>query len=193
MTNQKKKITKTIYQLKITLKGCHPTTWRRVLVRADSTLKQLHWIIQFSMGWLNSHLHSFNIHAIEYGERISEWGFDDDQLRDEETVKLNKIISKKGFKFSYLYDFGDSWEHEILVEDLLEANPEIDYPICIEGKHHCPPEDCGGVWGFQDFLNAIQDPNHPEHEEMLEWVGGVFDPEDAELDEANYLLKNIPA
>lgn len=193
MAPRKQSKAKTIYQLKVTLKGCRPPIWRRIQVDSNATLRHLHWVIQFSMGWTNSHLHSFDIHGVEYGEPMPEFGFDgDEEIRDEQTVKLNKIVPTEKFKFSYLYDFGDSWEHEILVEKILEADPEAEYPICIKGKRACPPEDCGGVWGYQEFLIAIQDSEHPEHEEMLEWVGGFFDPEDAELDEVNYQLKLIP-
>jgi hypothetical protein len=105
---------------------------------------------------------------------------------------LSKVISGEGVKFSYLYDFGDSWDHEILVEKVLAAEPDASYPVCIKAKRAWPPEDCGGVWGYQNFLDAIQSADPPEHEEMLEWVGGSFDPEDAELDEINMLLKTTP-
>lgn len=192
MAPRKKSKAQSIYQFKITLKGIRPPIWRRVQVQSDSTLSHLHWVIQFSMGWTNSHLHSFDIQGIEYGVPMPEFDFDDMELRDEHTVKLSKIIPKEKFKFSYLYDFGDSWEHEILVEKVIEADPDIKYPICIKGKRACPPEDCGGIWGYQELLEAIKDPKHPEHEEKLEWVGGKFDPEDAEIDEANYQLPMIP-
>ena len=94
--------------------------------------------------------------------------------------------------FFYLYDFGDSWEHEVLVEKVLSAEAGVDYPICIKAKRACPPEDCGGSWGYQEFVEIIQDTEHPEHASMLEWVGGYFDPEDAEFDEINPCLKMIP-
>ena len=122
---------------------------------------------------------------------MPEFDIDDMEVHDEAKVKLSKIIPGEKFKFFYLYDFGDSWEHEILVEKVLEADLEIDYPICIKAKRACPPEDCGGTWGYRDFLEAIQDPEHPEHEEMLAWVGGSFDPDDAELNEANAQLQRI--
>jgi putative DNA-invertase from lambdoid prophage Rac len=192
MTTRKQSKEPVIYQLKITLKDIRPPIWRRVQVRSDATLAQLHWVIQISMGWTNSHLHSFNIQGNEYGVPMPEFDFDDMKVRDEQTVKLSKVIPGEKFKFSYLYDFGDSWEHEILVEKVLEVDPTFDYPNCITGKRACPPEDCGGIWGYQNFLEVIQDPDHPEHEEMLEWVGGFFDPEDPELDDVNPRLKMIP-
>jgi hypothetical protein len=184
-----RKQAQSVYQLKITLKDIRPPIWRRVQVRSDVNLEHLHWLIQQAMGWTNSHLHSFTICGIDYGEPMPDLGFDEMGLREERSVKLSKVISGEGFKFLYLYDFGDSWEHEILVEKVLPADPDTSYPVCIKAKRACPPEDCGGVWGYQNFLEAIQSADHPEHEEMLEWVGGFFDPEDAELDEVNRLLK----
>lgn len=192
MTTKKQSKAPVIYQLIITLKDIRPPIWRRVQVRSDATLAQLHWIIQISMGWTNSHLHSFNIQGIEYGVPMPEFEFDDMKVRDEQSVKLSKVIPGEKFKFSYLYDFGDSWEHEILVEKVLETVPSVDYPNCITGKRACPPEDCGGVWGYRNFLEVIQDPDHPEHEEMLEWVGGFFDPEDPDLEDVSPRLKMIP-
>lgn len=187
-----RKKAQSVYQLKITLKDIRPPIWRRVQVRSDATLGHLHWVIQFAMGWTNSHLHSFTIHGVDYGEPMPELGFDELGLRNEQPVKLSKVIAGEGVKFSYLYDFGDSWEHDILVEKVLPAESDASYPVCIKAKRACPPEDCGGVWGYQNVLDAIRSADHPEHEEMLEWVGGFFDPEDAELDEINMLLKTIP-
>ncbi|MEO1742972.1 MAG: plasmid pRiA4b ORF-3 family protein [Cyanobacteria bacterium J06629_9] len=104
---------------------------------------------------------------------------------------IGKLIPGEKFKFFYQYDFGDSWEHEILVEKVLKADSEANYPICIKAKRACPPEDCGGTWGYENFLEAIQDAQHPEHTEMLEWVGGTFDPEETDLDGINQELKRI--
>ncbi|MGF1460004.1 MAG: recombinase family protein [Leptolyngbyaceae cyanobacterium] len=181
-----------IYQLKITLKDIRPPIWRRVQVPSDITLGQLHWVVQLSMGWTNSHLHSFHVQGVEYGVPMPDLGFDEMDLRDEQAVKLSRLVPGEKFKFSYLYDFGDSWEHDVLVEKVLPAEPDVSYPVCIKAKRACPPEDCGGVWGYQEFLETIQDVEHPEHEEMLEWVGGFFDPEEAELGEINAQLQMIP-
>lgn len=187
-----RKKAQSIYQLKITLKDIRPPIWRRVQVDSDITLGQFHWVIQLSMGWTNSHLHSFSIRGVEYGVPMPDLGFDEMDLRDEQSVKLSRLVSGEKFKFSYLYDFGDSWEHDVLVEKVLPTEPDVSYPVCIKAKRACPPEDCGGVWGYQEFLETIQDVEHPEHEEMLEWVGGFFDPEEAELSEINAQLKMIP-
>lgn len=187
-----RKKAQTVYQLKIALRDIRPPIWRRVQVCSDATLGHLHWVIQFAMGWTNSHLHSFSIQGVEYTMLMPDLGFDELDRHDEQPLKLSKVITGEKFKFIYLYDFGDAWEHEVLVEKVLTAEPDTDYPTCIKAKRACPPEDCGGSWGYQEFLETIQDAEHPEHESMLEWVGGSFDPEDAELDEINTLLRTIP-
>ncbi|NJM99539.1 MAG: plasmid pRiA4b ORF-3 family protein [Phormidesmis sp. RL_2_1] len=192
MASRKSSKALSIYQIKVTLRDIRPPIWRRVQVCSHESLEHLHYVIQLSMGWTNSHLHSFHIQGVEYGMMLpDDLGFDELETHDETKFKLSQVISGEKFKFSYLYDFGDSWEHEVLVEKVLDADPEVDYPICIKAKRACPPEDCGGSWGYERFLEAIQDPEHPEHEEMLEWRGDAFDPEDPELDEANRQLKRI--
>ncbi len=176
---------RTIYQLKITLKEIRPPIWRRVQVPSSTTLSQLHLIIQAAMGWWNCHLHQFSIQGIDYGEPQPEYGLD---MRDEKRVKLNQVVQREKAKFLYLYDFGDSWEHSILVEKVLPREPEVSYPLCVKGKRACPPEDCGGPWGYAEFLEAIQNPEHPEHESFVEWIGGEFNSEACDLDEINQRL-----
>lgn len=181
-----------VYQLKITLRDIRPPIWRRVQVRSDITLGHLHWVIQFAMGWTNSHLHSFSIQGVDYSMSMPDLGLDELDMRDEQSVMLSKVMTGEKVKFFYLYDFGDSWEHEVVVEKVLTAESDTSYPVCIKAKRACPPEDCGGTWGYQTLLKAIKDPKHPEHAFRREWVGSSFDPEDAELDEINTLLKTIP-
>ena len=177
-----------VYQLKITLKGMRPPIWRRVQVKSSTTLSQLHQAIQAAMGWWNYHLHQFSINGIDYGEHSPEYDWD---LQDETRVKLSQVVKGEKSKFFYTYDFGDSWEHEILVEKVLPSDPKVVYPRCLTGKRACPPEDCGGIWGYAELLEAIQDPAHPEHEEMLEWIGGSFDAEDCPLGEINQRLGEL--
>jgi hypothetical protein len=174
-----------VYQLKITLKGSKPPIWRRVEVADDITLARLHAIIQAAMGWTDSHLHMFSLGRISYG--MPDPNYDEDVL-DEQRYKLKQLLSEPKQKLSYEYDFGDSWTHEVLLEKVLPSEPGATYPRCTAGKRACPPEDCGGVWGYADFVQAIADPEHPEHEELLEWVGGEFDPEQFDLAEANAAL-----
>ena len=178
----------TVYQLKVTLRDIKPPIWRRLQVESSITLSQLHLIIQAAMGWYNCHLHSFTIGGIEYGKPEPNYGL---ELRDENKAKLGSLIKQEKAKFFYTYDFGDSWEHLILVEKILPKEPNITYPICIKAKRACPPEDCGGPWGYMEFLEAIQNPNHPEHESFLEWLGGSFDSEFYDLNEINQRLTEL--
>ena len=189
MAAAKKTKPQSIYQLKITLKDIRPPIWRRVQLSSDMTLGQLHFVIQISMGWTNSHLHSFTILSEEYGVPMPEYEWEGMELHDEEKFKLSKVVLGEKFKFSYTYDFGDGWDHEILVEKVLDAQPDIKYPICIKAKRSCPPEDCGGPWGYQELLETLQDPKHPEHEEMLDWLGGAFNAERVDIDDINYGLR----
>jgi hypothetical protein len=178
---------KRIYQLKITLKDSKPPIWRRVEVSDDSTLATLHAIIQAAMGWTDSHLHMFSIGRTSYG--VPDPDYDDEDVRDERRVKLNQLLTEPKQKLSYEYDFGDSWTHVVLLEQVREPEPGVAYPRCTAGKRACPPEDCGGVWGYADFLTAITDPEHPEHDELREWAGGEFDPEGFDLAEIDAALR----
>jgi hypothetical protein len=168
-----------IYQLRIALKDLKPVIWRRIQVR-ECTLDKLHEHIQTAMGWTNSHLHHFQINDELYGDpQLMEEDFDGMGYADSRVTTLSKVLPKSGarFPFEYLYDFGDSWLHEVLFEGCLKANPGQRYPLCLEGERACPPEDVGGTSGFEDFVMAIADPEHPEREENLTWAGGSFDPE----------------
>jgi Plasmid pRiA4b ORF-3-like protein len=140
------------------------------------------------MGWSNSHLHTFAVGGMEYGQPMPEYDFD---VRNEQRVKLSQIITGEKFKFLYTYDMGDSWKHEILVEKVLPADPQVRYPVCLTGKRACPPEDCGGVWGYAEFLEAIRQSDHSDYAAMLDWVGGKFDSEFFDLDSVNRLLRQI--
>ena len=177
-----------VYQMRIALEDISPPIWRRIQVTSDTTLGKLHRILQIIMGWSDYHLHEFIIDEIHYGEPDPDSMF---EVKKEKNVKLSKVILREGAKFTYIYDFGDYWRHKILVEKILPLKPDTKYPICIKGKRACPPEDCGGVGGYYDFLKVIQDPENPEHEDMLEWAGGSFDPEAFDLDEINRLLGEI--
>lgn len=180
MKTRKPLPTNTVFQFKITLRGGKPTIWRRIQVQ-DCTLDQLHEHIQTAMGWSNSHLHHFRVGEQLYGDpRLMQENMEEMNYRDSTTTLLSDIVPKTGrkFRFVYEYDFGDCWEHEVLLEKCLEAEAGGTYPICLKGKRACPPEDCGGVWGYDDFLAAIGDPQHADHKDMREWVGGRFDAED---------------
>lgn len=163
-----------IYQLKVTLEGVKGPIWRTVQVPGDVTLRQLHEILQVTMGWQNSHLHEFRVDGVSYGEPSAEV---DLESQDDRRFRLSRVASKTRARFAYLYDFGDGWEHDVVVEKLLPPEPRVRYPLCLAGRGACPPEDVGGPWGYDEFLTAIRDPDHEQHDELLEWVGRPFDPE----------------
>lgn len=177
---KKPKPTDTVYQFKITLLEIQPPIWRRIQVK-DCTLDKLHEHIQTSMGWTNSHLHHFKVGQQLYGDpMLMEENMEEMDYQDSTRTKLSAILPKTGkrFRFVYEYDFGDSWEHEVLFEGCPKVEAGRQYPICLEGARACPPEDVGGVGGYAGFLEAIQNKDHEEREAMLEWDGGWFDPEE---------------
>ncbi|WP_193199181.1 plasmid pRiA4b ORF-3 family protein [Nostoc sp. MG11] len=134
-----------IYQLHIFILGISPMIWRRIKIRSDSTIADLHYIIQIVMGWTDSHLHRFVIHGKDYGiAQIGGMWFSD----DPKVVKLSDFGWRMRERFLYEYDFGDNWQHQIRVEAILTPKSNCVYPVCIDGKRACPPEDCGGVWEF---------------------------------------------
>jgi hypothetical protein len=187
----KSKATQALYQFKITLLGSKPLIWRRIQVE-NCTLDKLHEHIQTAMGWTNSHLHQFEIKGEWYGDpELLDDDFGDSECVDSTSTLLSDILPKssKRFAFKYEYDFGDSWEHEVLFEGSPALDSKAKYPLCLEGERACPPEDCGGIWGYADFLEAIRDPQHKEHEDLLSWVGGRFDPEKFDAKAATKAMK----
>ncbi len=190
MARRKQATLAPVYQLKVTLKGSKPPIWRRIQVSSQTTLGQFHEILQTVMGWYDCHLHQFSIGGIDYGQPHPDLGFGQD-IRNEKSVPLSRVVPGEKFKFDYTYDFGDGWEHQIVVEKVLPPDPEVQYPVCLKGKRNCPPEDCGGIWGYAELLEVLTESDHPDHSEMLEWVGGSFDPEAFDLDEINLLLGSL--
>jgi hypothetical protein len=179
-----------IYQIKVTLDDTHPPIWRRILVPGNITLLKLHDILQIVMGWEDYHLHMFTIEGSIYGDPADD-EYGDFGTIDEANYKLNQVIYQEGQRIRYEYDFGDSWDHTLLVEKILPPQEGVRSPLCLKGKRACPPEDVGGVWGYENFLEAIRNPDHDEHEEYLTWIGGKFDPEAFELEEVNTRLRRM--
>jgi hypothetical protein len=192
MPSPKPSASETVYQLKVTLKGSKPPIWRRILIDPNTRLDQLHRILQDVMGWYDYHLHQFAVGRTLYGVPEPDFDFGPETL-NEKSFTLGRLAPRAKARLIYEYDFGDGWEHELLVEKLLPADPAGRYPICVAGARACPPEDCGGVWGYADLLETIKDPSNPEHDEMLQWLGGRFDPEAFDLDAVNRLLKRFQA
>ena len=190
MATTKSRADNSIYRIKVTLEDSKPPIWRRLLIRSDITLADLHRIIQAAFGWGEYHLHQFIIGEIYFGVPYPDYD-DYVDMHDERKMRLHQITGREGFKSRYEYDFGDSWLHQVLVEKTLSPEPGRDYPMCIKGRRACPPEDVGGIWGYYHFLEAIGDPDHEEHDEYLEWVGGEFDPQGFDLEEVNQALRAL--
>jgi hypothetical protein len=167
--------TETIYRMRIDLRGAKPPIWRRIEV-PDCTLAELHVAIQRAIGWTDSHLHQFEIDGEGYSCPSPFGGDEYMDTIDSTNVWLSEVIRGKGTKFDYLYDFGDSWEHTIKVEAVEPSEPSVVYPRCLTGKRNCPPEDCGGIWGYENLLEILSDPEHPEYEDRIDWCGEL-DPE----------------
>jgi hypothetical protein len=177
------------YRLKVTLRGSRPPIWRRLEVDGGLTLAQLHHVLQLVMGWTDSHLHQFRHGTTYYGQPDPEMGM---ERENERRVVLQQVLRRPKERMVYEYDFGDGWEHDILLEAIAETGTSKVTTRVLAGKRACPPEDVGGIGGYYRFLEAIQDPKHPEHGELLEW-GGPFDPDAFELDEINrYFEKRSP-
>jgi len=170
-----------VYRLKVTLRGSRPAIWRRLEVGAGVSLFQLHDILQLVMGWTDSHLHQFRRGSTYYGLPDPEMGMD---RENERRVHLSDVLRRPKDRMVYEYDFGDGWEHDIVLEAISPAAGDKSPVRVLAGKGACPPEDVGGIGGYYRFLEAIQNPQHPEHAEMLEW-GGEFDPDAFEIDSLN--------
>jgi hypothetical protein len=180
---------KQIYQIQIALKDFKPKIWRRVLIPAETLLPDLHKIIQTAMGWTNSHLHQFIIDGTYYTEKTKDnYLWDELENVDYKKIKISDFLTTEKQKIKYEYDFGDGWEHDVILEKILEPDPKMKYPVCIAGKMSCPPEDCGGAWGYADMLEILKNPEHPEFQEFIDWLGDEFDPEAFDKDEVNEML-----
>lgn len=188
----KKTQPQTVYQLKVTLKDIDPPIWRRLLVSPSVILFELHEVLQLAMGWWDSHLHEFTQDDIHYQPPDPENDlYSDITPVNSKKTRLSKLLSKPGDKMEYLYDFGDGWVHEILLEGVLLEEPGRKYPLCLSGARACPPEDCGSTPGYEDLIEAMRDPKHPERERFLEWLGGPYDPEAFNLETINSDLEDF--
>jgi hypothetical protein len=186
----RKATAKDAYVLEISLREIEPRIWRRVTVGADTTLHKLHWVIQMTMGWTNSHLHQFIIGNACYSQPEHdpdfEMGWD-----DEHSVRLRDLLWTPGAVFAYEYDFGDNWQHNVVIEAIYPRQKDETYPLCRSGARACPPEDCGGPPGYERVVASLRDPRDPEHESYLTWLGGPWDPNVFDIAAANERLRPL--
>ena len=177
-----------IHQVKVTLTGIRPPIWRRLQVASSINLRRLHDVIQAAMGWQQAHLYQFEVGDEYFGEPDPDY---DPPVRSAKATPLRRVAPEAGTKLTYVYDFGDNWRHLVVVERVHPPERGVSYPRCVTGRRACPPEDCGGIWGYEELLQAIRDPQHPEHEAMLAWLGGPFDPEAFDPRAVNETLANL--
>jgi len=172
------------FRLKVMLRGVRPPVWRRLVVPASMTLAELHSVLQTAMGWSGGHLHAFDVDGVLYGDVEDVDGPVGNELR----VRLSSVACAVS-RFRYEYDFGDGWEHDVVIEKALTTS--VRSPLCVAGRRACPPEDCGGRWGYGHLLEVLADPADEEHAALAEWVGGVFDPEEFDVDATSDLLMMV--
>jgi hypothetical protein len=175
-------------ELYVELHNSQPRVHRTLLVPETITLFKLHVILKWAMGWTGGHLHEFIINHRNYGEIDPDYPHDD--LLDEQRVRLDRALGSAR-NFRYIYDYGDAWDHRIKIKNKLLLAEKLKTPMCLDGANACPPEDVGGVYGYRDFLEIINDPNHEEHEALLTWCGGHFDATAFDLTAVNQLLQEI--
>ena len=180
----------TVHQLKITLRHTHPPVWRRVQVSSAASLALLHKVLQRVFAWTDSHLHEFEAGRRRFGPPRLDLGWGEG-VEDERLVTLGGVAPRKGAKLLYRYDFGDDWQHDIVVDEILPADPAAHSPHCLDGARAAPPEDCGGPFGYAELLEALADPTRSEHAERLEWIGDRFDPGAFDLAATNRALARI--
>ena len=172
------------YQLKVVLQDASPEVWRRIVVPGHWHLGLLHTVLQVAMGWTDSHLHDFHADGVRYGEPDSGLS----EVRRETTARVREVLPAVGARMLYTYDFGDDWRHEIVVEGIGEP---VQQASCVAGARACPPEDCGGSWGYAEMLEAVNDRAHPEHETFAEWLPEDFDAAAFDMAGVNQVLRRI--
>lgn len=184
-----------VYQIKVTIEDIQPPIWRRLIVPANITFYKLHKIMQAAFGWQDYHLFEFEFPGILVHVPDPEFMYDDVEEKNAKREKINKYFEEYS-TFRYIYDMGDYWRHEVVIEKMMKPDADVKYPVCMDGERHRPPEDVGGIGGYEGFLEIIKDPSNPEYNEMLEWAekdtgGRKFDPEYFYLNEVNRKLAKV--
>ncbi len=179
-----------VYQIKLSLRGAKPPIWRRLEVPADVSLARLHTAVQVAFGWQDRHLHVFETPYGRFGTSSENL----DQ-RSENPVSLEQVLPEIKSRIGYTYDFGDDWEHDIVLEKILDRDPATRYPRCTGGRRAAPPEDSGGIWGYAELVEILSEPDHPEHDDRMDWLGlqsvGEFDPATFDVDAVNKILRLV--
>ena len=181
-----------VHQLLIVLPDTDPLIWRRIQVPAAYSFWDLHVAMQDAMGWSDCHLHEFHVVTDAQHGRVERLGLPAEEFGDERpvrpgwTVSISDVLVRGLLPMPYLYDFGDDWQHLLMYEGPVPIERGITYPRCVSGARRCPPEDCSGPHGYVELLDAIRDPTHGRHDELLEWLGGSFDPESFDVAEVRF-------
>ena len=177
-----------VYRLYVFLLDIAPPIWRHVEISSETSLVHLHKVLQAAMGWQDYHLHEFEIGGQRYGVPDTDYDLPEEVVKDS-TVKLSRVLPRRGAGLLYTYDFGDNWSHSVILEDSVPVEPDAKYPRVVDGARACPPENSGGPYDYADLVEILAKPRHKEHRQMREWAGKNFDPEKFSAKAANLLLK----
>lgn len=180
-----------VYQIYVQLQDLEPAIWRRILVPSDIELAEMHKVLQVVMGWSNSHLHQFLLKGKYYSPRTDgdEDFWDESMNVDYQNIKLDDLLQKPLDVLEYEYDYGDSWMHNLVLEDILPKESTFHHPRCLDGERHCPAEDCGGIGGYEELLKTLKKPKSAACKEWREWLGDDFNPDHFDLAEVNDALQ----
>jgi hypothetical protein len=183
-----------LYYMKVVLNETKPIIWRRLQVPGNATLGWLHAVLQVAMGWTNSHLHQFRVRELLYSDlrhNFREYE-GDPEILDENKETLQRVAPRQKDMLAYEYDFGDSWHHQITVERILSRDSAVSsVALCLDGARACPPDDCGGTWGYDNLLKILRNPKHEQHDSMKEWLGRPLDPEAFDVEKVNSYLRKL--
>ena len=182
-----------VARVRITLQNIAPAVWRRVDLPLSTTLMALHDVIQVAMGWTDSHLFEFVVGDRVYGEPDPDDAMYERKVCQAKSIRLKQLLDRGVERFLYVYDFGDNWRHHIILESVRQGEDHTDYPAFVGGARRAPPDDVGGISGFEAFLEAVTDPRHEDHDQMLEWSDGSFDPEDIDERDIRMIIGNFAA
>lgn len=192
MRKQPREVYDQAYQLRVVLRGIDPPIWRSFWIKGDKTLEELHRALQIIMGWQDYHLYTFTINGRVFGGPGVDPDLADTVILDSTAnLNLSQVLSGEHLTFEYVYDFGDNWEHEITIERMVPISGVTNHPVCIAGARACPPEDCGGLLGYEELLGTISDPEDEEYETTMIWLGGAFDPEGFDINGVNRCLRGL--